>query len=133
MLCVQKQLSGPSKETLDVCCQFTAWLQQIDIKATIMREIYVVKGLTKPLLGRPAITALHLRSFICGSIQLQEVMEKLPTLFTGLDRLKDSCCIKLKEGAQPFALSVNCYPNQKYPSCKKSCSQDLKKGVIKKM
>ena len=49
--------------------------------------------------------ALDLVAFV-GGIQLQEIMEMFPSLFTGLGRLKDSYCIKLKQGAQSFALSV---------------------------
>ena len=101
----KKQLSGPSQETLNVQSQFTAQLQRTETKTTSTQEIYMVKGLAKPLLGRPAISALHF-ILLVGSIQLQEVMETFPTLFTGLGRLKGSYRIKLKEGAQPFALSV---------------------------
>ena len=30
-------------------------------------------------------------------------------------------------------VDVKCYPNQKHPSCKKSCCQDLKKGCDENM
>ena len=43
---------------------------------------------------------------IVGGIQLQKILDMFPSLFTELGRLKDNYCIKLKEGAQPFALSV---------------------------
>ena len=56
-------------------------LQQTDTKVATMQEIYVVNGLTKPLLGSPAIMALKLVAFV-GGIQLQEFMEMFPSLFT---------------------------------------------------
>ena len=65
-----KTLNGPSQEALDVHGQFTAQLQQTDTKVATMQEIYVVNGLTKPLLGRPAIMTLDLVAFV-GGIQLQ--------------------------------------------------------------
>ena len=94
---------GPSQETLVICGQFTAELQHTDTRAKAKQEIYVVKWLTKPLLGRPAITALNLVALV-GGFELQEVMEKFSKLFSGLGRLKDSYNIQLKQGAQPFAL-----------------------------
>ena len=125
-----KTLNGPSQETLDVQGQFIAQLQRTDTKAKTTQEIYVVKGLTKPLLGRPAITALNLVAFV-GNIQLQEVMEKFPTLFTGLGRLKDSYCIKLKQGAQPFALSApRRIPIPLLPKVKQELDRMTKLGVI---
>ena len=87
----KKQLSGPSQETFDHQGQFTSQVQQTDTKTTTTRDIYVIRRLAKAVLGRLAITALHLLLFV-RSIQLQEVMEKFPTLFTGLARLKDSYC-----------------------------------------
>ena len=86
-----KTLNGPSQETLDVHGQFTAQLQRTDTKVTTKQEIYVVNGLTKPLLGRPAIMALNLVAFV-GGIQLQGIVEMFPSLFTGLGRLKDNYC-----------------------------------------
>ena len=58
-----------------------------------------------PLLGKPAIEALQLLTFLNG-IKLDDIIRKFPTLFTGLGRLKDSYKIKLKAGATPYALSV---------------------------
>ena len=100
-----KALNGPSQETLEVCGQFTAELQHTATRAKAKQEIYVVKRLTKPLLGRPAITALNLVALV-GGLEQKEVMEKFPNLFSGLGRLQDSYRIQLKEGAQPFTLTA---------------------------
>ena len=67
-----KQLTGPSHEALDVCGQFTAQLQRNTMQT--MQDVYVVKGLHKPLLGRPAIEALNIVAFVNG-IQFQEVIK----------------------------------------------------------
>ena len=72
-----------------------------------MQEIYVVNGFTKPLLRKPAITALNLVAF-AGSIQLQEIMEMFPSLFTGLGRPKDSYCIKFKQGQSQTFQQIRC-------------------------
>ena len=65
----------------------------------------VIRGLHTPLLGKPAIEALQLLTFLNG-IKLDDIIKQFPTLFTGLRRLKDSYKIKLKAGATPYALSV---------------------------
>lgn len=71
---------------------------------TARQEIYVVKGLHKPLLGQPAIEALHLVARV-GAIQEGNRLEKqFPSLFKGLGKLSGEYTIKLKEGAKPFAL-----------------------------
>ena len=38
----------------------------------------------------------------------------------------------LRHLKEVLAWAVNKYPNQKHPSCKKSCSQEMKKAVMKK-
>ena len=98
-----KQLSGPSREALDVCGQFTRQLQRNSVSTT--QEIYVIHGLHTPLLGKPAIKALQLLTFL-NRIKLDDIIKQFPTLFTGLGRLKDSYKIKLKAGVTPYALSV---------------------------
>jgi len=98
-----KQLNGPSRETLDVCGQFQGQLQRSSVSTT--QEIHVIHGLHTPLLGKPAIEALQLLTFLNG-IKLDDIISKFPTLFTGLGRLRDSYKIKLKDGANPYALSV---------------------------
>ena len=126
-----KQLTGPSHEALDVCGQFTGQLQRNTMLT--MQDVYVVKGLHKPLLGRPAIEALKIVAFMNG-IQFQEVIKRFPQLFTGLGRLKDSYKIKLKEGAIPFALSV---PRRVaiplLPRVKEELERMTKLGVISKV
>ena len=126
-----KQLTGPSHDTLDVCGQFTGQLQRNTLQTT--QEIYVVRGLHKPLLGRPAIEALNIAAFVNG-VQLQDVVKQFPQLFTGLGRLKDSYKIKLRQEAIPFALSV---PRRVaiplLPKVKEELERMTKLGVISKV
>ena len=46
-------LNGPTGETLEVCGRFTAHLARKGVESR--QEVYVVRNLSKPLLGRPAI------------------------------------------------------------------------------
>ena len=66
------------------------------------QDIYMIRGLHTPLLGRPAIEAQQLLTILNG-IQIDDIVKKFPRLFTSLGKLKD---IKLKTGAKPYALSV---------------------------
>ena len=88
-----KKLSGPSREALDVCGQFTGKLQRNSVSTT--QDIYIIRGLHTPLLGRPAIEALQLLTVLNG-IQTDDIVKEFPRLFTGLGRLKDNYKIKLK-------------------------------------
>ena len=47
-----KKLSGPGNSKLNVLGKFQCMLESQDTFS--VQDIYVVKGLTKPLLGRPA-------------------------------------------------------------------------------
>ena len=67
--------------------------------------IYIVRGLTKSLLGRPAIKQLKLISRI-DAVSEQELdpFIQFPKLFTGLGILQEEYNIQLKRGAKPFAI-----------------------------
>ena len=60
-------------------------------KVTIEEKIYIIKNVHKPLLGRPAITALKLLSRI-GSVKEQKksVIKQFPLVFKGLACSKES-------------------------------------------
>ena len=55
---MSKSLVGPSKEALNFQGQFKGTLTHGN--NSVVQVIYVVKGLRKPLIGSPAITALQL-------------------------------------------------------------------------
>lgn len=100
-----KSLIGPSQDTLQVCGHFTGTLEH---KGSIAKEvIYVVKGLRKALIGRPAITMLQLVSQVnaIDSIK-QKVISKFPKLFKGLGTMEGEYNIALKQNATPYALAT---------------------------
>lgn len=103
---VQKALYGPSKQQLEVLGQLQAELSHKS--KTAVQPIYVVKGLQSNLLGLPAIRALDLVARLDTAettlTSATNVMEKFPSVFTGLGNLGEEYDIKLKPGAVPFAL-----------------------------
>ncbi|KAK3713987.1 hypothetical protein QZH41_017106, partial [Actinostola sp. cb2023] len=78
-----KILTGPSQQNLNVRGSFSARLDSDKEKTE--QEVYVVRGLRFPLLGRPAIEALNLVSLV-QPIQStpEEIYQKFPKLFEGL-------------------------------------------------
>ena len=105
-----KRLYGPGNVPLNVMGSFTAKLET-NVSSAVER-IYVVKGLDRCLLGRPAITKLNLLELkypsasVSEVITLESVKEKYPNLFRELGEMSGEYHITLKEGAKPYALSV---------------------------
>ena len=100
-----KSLIGPSQDKLPVCGQFIGTLTYKN--STVTQDVYVVKGLRKPLIGRPAITALKLVSQVntVNSYQ-QKTVNKFPQLFKGLGTIEGEYAIVLKKDAKPYALAT---------------------------
>lgn len=78
-------LSGPSQQKLDVRGQFLGNLSN-QFQCT-QQEIYVIRGLCKALLGRPAIEALQVVQQV-EPVQVNSIVKQFPELFQGLGRLK---------------------------------------------
>ena len=100
-------------------------------------DIYVVKGLKEPLLGRPAIEKLNLVARI-NDIQSQcseeQIRKKYPQLFHGLGELKGEYEIQLKPHAQPFAItSPRRIPLPMKSKVKAEIARMEKLGVIRKV
>ena len=70
--------------------------------------IYIVRGLTKSLLGRPAIKQLQLISRI-NAVSEQELdpFSQFPNLFTGLGILQQEYNIQLEPGEQNHLRSLH--------------------------
>ena len=103
LLPTQRSLRGPSNEQLQIVGRFYG---KIEINGKEAEQtVYVVKGLHKALLGQPAIRALKLIERV-GAVQTTKPEEQFPQLFTGLGKLEGEYEIKLREGAQPFALNT---------------------------
>ena len=72
------KLTGPGQQPLDMCGVFEAQIQSHE-KATT-QNVYVIRGLKTPLLGRPAIEALSLVSVVQSvNSPGEEIFKKYPT------------------------------------------------------
>ena len=101
-----KKLSGPGNTKLNVLGKFQCMIESQD-KFSV-QDIYAVKGLTKPLLGRPAIQALGIISNVnLSSVDAENCYRaRYPKVFKGLGKTNWTYTIALYADAKPFALSV---------------------------
>ena len=97
-----QSLRGPSNHPLTV--KGSAQFQYGTI--TTEQHCYVVTGLSKPLLGRPAIKQLNLLARVQAIEETLTPIQKFPKLFTGLGKLLGQYHIKLMEGSKPHSLNV---------------------------
>ena len=95
-----KRLTGPDKQALRVCGQFSATCTYEDRQ--IQEEFFVVRDLQRALMGRPAIEGLDLISRI-NSLEQNSMPQKYPHIFQGLRTMKGEYHIQLRDGAVPFA------------------------------
>ena len=79
--------------------QFTACLKRGNRQS--QQEVYVVEGLNKPLLGRPAIEGL---APVSAVKEEPSPFEEFPLLFKGLGKLEGEYTISLKEELNPLLL-----------------------------
>ena len=101
----QKTLRGPCEQVLPVKGEFTG--KMCLGNREVEQQLYVLENLRKNLLGRPAIEALELVAHVRPIQDTKEsLIERFPSLFSGLGKLEGEYSIKLQEGARPFALTV---------------------------
>ena len=100
----KKLLKGPSQIPLSVGGCFIASLEKDGFKSE--EQIYVVEGLSKPLVGKPAIISLKLLSTLQVLSVEESIPDQYPELFKGLGRLSGRYTIRLKDRVTPFALST---------------------------
>ena len=101
-----RELRGPDNFPLETKGRFIGVLRKGD--KMVEEEIYVIRGLHKPLLGRPAIEKMDILARIgtvVGSVS-QSVINNFSHLFRGLGKLDGDYTIRLKEEARPFSLST---------------------------
>ena len=77
----------------------------------VEEDIYVVRELTKPRLGRQAIEQHGLIRRIAtvdklGQNPVEHYKQQFPSLFRGLGKLEGEYTIQLQDGAKPFVLST---------------------------
>ncbi|KAL6471401.1 hypothetical protein MHYP_G00200510 [Metynnis hypsauchen] len=121
-----KVLKGPRGRPLSVKGKFTATLKKGQ-KCTL-QEVYVVEGLTTPLLGRSAATALQLVARL-GVVNLdseETVKAEFPRLFNGLGKLQGEY--------KPFSLSTPRHISLSLlPKVKEELNHMEQQGVISKV
>lgn len=99
----EKPLLGPGKIQLEVA-GFTTMQLTYNSKQT-EEKVYVVKNLSTPLLGLPAISALGLLIRV-DMVTMDSLQTSYPKLFTGLGDIQRPYHIKLKPDAVPFSLKT---------------------------
>ena len=105
LLQADRTLRGPDPRLLFESGQFMGTLKQGDRR--IQEKVYVVKGLTKPLLGRPTVEGQGLVQRLTALCEKElSPVEQFPHLFHGLGKLQGDHTIKLQEDAKPFAIST---------------------------
>ncbi|KAL6483174.1 hypothetical protein MHYP_G00080460 [Metynnis hypsauchen] len=111
LLHTPQKLFGPNDTRLAVLGKIQCSLESKNRDST--QPVFVIDNLARPLLGLPALTALHLVERM-EEIDTPEVngdpektfKKKFPKVFTGLGRLEGDYRIRLREGAVPYALTT---------------------------
>nr|XP_050025120.1 uncharacterized protein K02A2.6-like [Dermacentor andersoni] len=99
---VDTLLTGPGGQPLRVLGSYVARLQWQG--KTSCQRLYVIQSLTVPLLGLPALQALHVVRFL-DQLKTSKATQHAE-LFNGLGTLKDDYNIRLKPDAVSFSRSV---------------------------
>ena len=100
----ERLLTEAGQQPLEVQGQFVGNLRYNNFETE--QNIFVIQGLSRPLLGCPAIEALAIVSVLEPILTLDNVVEKFPRLFEGLGKLKDNYSIKLQNNCQAYALTT---------------------------
>ncbi|CAL8134117.1 unnamed protein product [Orchesella dallaii] len=128
------QLMGPSNGSLSTVGTFEVKLQHNNQE--LIETIYVEKGLQRPLLGLRACEELKLvqrLERINSQTSKTEVdaRKEFPSLFDGLGLMEQPYHIRLKPGAEPYALQVpRRVPLPLMSQLKKQLQEMVEKGVI---
>ena len=77
----ERLLTGAGQQPLEVQGQFVGNLRYNNFETE--QNIFVIQGLSRPLLGRPAIEALAIVSVVEPILTLDNVVGKFPRLFEG--------------------------------------------------
>ncbi|KAM7281966.1 uncharacterized protein ISCGN_002124 [Ixodes scapularis] len=126
----QRRLHGPDGRPLKV--MGSAWMKLNCRGQQALEEVYIVKGLRKPLLGKPAIEKFRLCPQICMTANKAcEPKKEFSHLFQGLGSLEGAHVLKLKPNATPFAIaSPRRVPLSLYRETQKELENMQSQGVI---
>ena len=103
-----KQLYGPGGSMLEVVGIHKATMQTKNsstVQKTV-QDLYVVRGLQKPLLGRPAIQALNLLQRINAVSSSVDPKKEYPELWQGLGKCENAYTVRLKQEHTPFSIAT---------------------------
>ena len=128
-----KILYGLSHHTIKTICQFMGKVKYGEKQSEQL--IFVVWGLKINLLGLPTIMALKLAARTDAVIdQKTQLIEKYPSVFTGLGSFGEEYSIKLKADAKPHALfAPRQVPLQYRSNIPKELERIKSLGVISKV
>lgn len=99
----ERILTGSAQQPLHIYGRFKGRLRRRDTE--LQQDVYVVSGLHRPLLGRPAIEVLGIVTMV-EPVQAGNITASFPRLFQGLGKLKVNYMIKLRPDTKPFALTT---------------------------
>ena len=130
-----KVLVSASGQPLNIVGMFQGEL--VNKNDVAKENIYVVKRLKHPLIGKPAISSLQLlkRTNAVGEQSYKDkIMGKFPKLFKGLGQFPGEHVIKLKPDATPFAINAPRRIAQPLlPKVKTCLDKMVANGVIRKL
>ena len=102
----EKRLYGPGGSELEVKGVFKATVESKSVKCS--QDLYVVKGLRKPLLGRPAIEALGILKRVEAIGEKKDIKKEYPSLFHNpqIGKMENPYLIRLTDEARPFSIAT---------------------------
>ena len=100
-------LSGPNQKILP-CSEGTVHGSLRHRDKEVSEEVFIVRRLRHPLLGRPAVESLGLVSRLKCVQTKTDFAKKFPELFEGFGKLEGDYKKVLQENARPYALSTPC-------------------------
>ena len=131
---VSCSITGPSGSKLEVLGRVFTTFSYKQNKCN--GYIYLIKNLSRPLLGRPELRSLKV--FSVSGVQCDEKpadrkywLKQFPKLFSGLGRLEHSYKISLKGGIEPFSCSVARRVSlPQLPKVEKALNSMVDQGII---
>ena len=128
---VKSKVSGPTGDKLSMLGKVNVSLSYNG--KTLNTDVYVIKGLSRALLGRPVLEPLGvLKRIQAIKNENSQWMDRYPQLFSGLGTMPGDYKISVVEGAEPFSVSV---PRRValplLPKVKTQLEKMVSEGIIK--
>ena len=130
-----ESISGPDGSDLQIKGYIDAEFSFRD--KSVRSKLYIIRGLLRPLLGKPELVPLQIVKFL-GNLEPKlkndlsvNLKQKFPEIFEGIGLMPGSYTIKLKPGAEPFAIHApRRVPLPLLPKVKYELDSMLKDGII---